>query len=37
MDGASVLVLSNWSAGVSQNLHAQDHHGYVLRVIAKKE
>ncbi|TKI81195.1 pesticidial crystal protein, partial [Bacillus mycoides] len=37
IDGASVLVLSNWSAGVSQNLHAQDHHGYVLRVIAKKE
>ncbi|QPW51714.1 pesticidial crystal protein (plasmid) [Bacillus thuringiensis] len=37
MDGASVLVLSNWSAGVSQNLNAQDHHGYVLRVIAKKE
>ncbi|MGE6619118.1 pesticidial crystal protein [Bacillus mycoides] len=37
MDGASVLVLSNWSAGVSQNLHAQDQHGYVLRVIAKKE
>ncbi|MDY0855132.1 pesticidial crystal protein [Bacillus thuringiensis] len=37
MDGSSVLVLSNWSAGVSQNLHAQDHHGYVLRVIAKKE
>ncbi|AZJ24465.1 pesticidial crystal protein (plasmid) [Bacillus wiedmannii bv. thuringiensis] len=37
MDGASVLVLSNWSAGVSQNLHAQDHHGYMLRVIAKKE
>ncbi|MBT2579834.1 pesticidial crystal protein [Bacillus sp. ISL-8] len=37
MDGASVLVLSNWSAGVSQNLHVQDHHGYVLRVIAKKE
>ncbi|WP_230690659.1 pesticidial crystal protein [Bacillus thuringiensis] len=37
MDGAFVLVLSNWSAGVSQNLHAQDHHGYMLRVIAKKE
>ncbi|MGF1438506.1 pesticidial crystal protein [Bacillus thuringiensis] len=37
LDGASVLVLSNWSAGVSQNLHAQDHHGYMLRVIAKKE
>ncbi|MDY8166263.1 pesticidial crystal protein [Bacillus thuringiensis] len=37
MNGASVLVLSNWSAGVSQNLHAQEHHGYVLRVIAKKE
>nr|ACR84982.1 cry4 delta-toxin-like protein ORF2 [Bacillus thuringiensis] len=37
MNGASVLVLSNWSAGVSQNLHVQDHHGYVLRVIAKKE
>nr|BAB72019.1 Cry40ORF2 protein [Bacillus thuringiensis serovar aizawai] len=37
IDGASVLVLSNWSAGVSQNLHAQDHHGYMLRVIAKKE
>ncbi|MFJ1136360.1 pesticidial crystal protein [Bacillus cereus group sp. BfR-BA-01354] len=37
MDGSSVLVLSNWSAGVSQNLHAQDHHGYMLRVIAKKE
>ncbi|AZJ24420.1 hypothetical protein CT694_33585 (plasmid) [Bacillus wiedmannii bv. thuringiensis] len=37
MDGDSVLVLSNWSAGVSQNLHAEDHHGYVLRVIAKKE
>ncbi|MEB4814625.1 pesticidial crystal protein [Bacillus thuringiensis] len=37
MDGASVLVLSNWSAGISQNLHAQDHHGYMLRVIAKKE
>ncbi|AFU17353.1 Cry40-like protein (plasmid) [Bacillus thuringiensis MC28] len=37
MDEASVLVLSNWSAGVSQNLHAQDHHGYMLRVIAKKE
>ncbi|QPW51699.1 pesticidial crystal protein (plasmid) [Bacillus thuringiensis] len=37
MDGASVLVLSNWSAGVSQNLHAQHHHGYMLRVIGKKE
>ncbi|AFU17343.1 C-terminal half of 130-kDa type delta-endotoxin (plasmid) [Bacillus thuringiensis MC28] len=37
MDGASVLVLSNWSTGVSQNLHAQDHHRYMLRVIAKKE
>ncbi|MEE2018650.1 insecticidal delta-endotoxin Cry8Ea1 family protein [Bacillus toyonensis] len=37
MDGASVLVLSNWSAEVSQNLHVQDHCGYVLRVIAKKE
>ncbi|WP_198090501.1 insecticidal delta-endotoxin Cry8Ea1 family protein [Bacillus wiedmannii] len=37
MDGYSVLVLSNWSAGVSQNLHAQDYYGYVLRVIAKKE
>nr|AJW76682.1 insecticidal crystal protein 1 [Bacillus thuringiensis] len=37
IDGASVLVLSNWSAEVSQNLHAQDHHGYMLRVIAKKE
>ncbi|MGF1438333.1 pesticidial crystal protein [Bacillus thuringiensis] len=37
MNGGSVLVLSNWSAGVSQNLHVQDHHGYVLRVIAKKE
>ncbi|MFJ1132441.1 pesticidial crystal protein [Bacillus cereus group sp. BfR-BA-01354] len=37
MDGSFVLVLSNWSAGVSQNLHAQDHHGYMLRVIAKKE
>ncbi|MDY7965382.1 pesticidial crystal protein [Bacillus thuringiensis] len=37
MDGSSVVVLSNWSAGVSQNLHAQNHHGYVLRVIAKKE
>ncbi|MBZ8125721.1 pesticidial crystal protein [Bacillus thuringiensis] len=37
IDGASILVLSNWSAGVSQNLHAQDHHGYMLRVIAKKE
>ncbi|MCU5409264.1 pesticidial crystal protein [Bacillus cereus] len=37
MAGASVLVLSNWSAGVSQNLYIQDHHGYVLRVIAKKE
>lgn len=37
VDGASVLALSNWSAGVSQNLHVQHHHGYVLRVIAKKE
>ncbi|AZJ24771.1 hypothetical protein CT694_35710 (plasmid) [Bacillus wiedmannii bv. thuringiensis] len=37
MDGSSVLILSNWSAGVSQNLHVQDHYGYVLRVIAKKE
>ncbi len=37
MDGTSVLFLSNWSAGVSQNLHAQNHHGYVLRAIAKKE
>ncbi|WP_237982679.1 pesticidial crystal protein [Bacillus thuringiensis] len=37
MDGSSVLVLSNWSAGVSQNLHAQNHRGYMLRVIAKKE
>nr|WP_237982484.1 hypothetical protein [Bacillus thuringiensis] len=27
MDGASVLVISNWSAGVSQNLHVQDQHG----------
>nr|AEI26333.1 cry39Ab-like protein [Bacillus thuringiensis] len=37
MNGSSVLVLSNWSAGASQNLHVQDHHGYVLRVLAKKE
>ncbi|RCX31375.1 hypothetical protein DEU45_1681 [Bacillus sp. AG102] len=31
------MVLSNWSAGVSQNVHLQHNHGYVLRVIAKKE
>ncbi|MGE6682931.1 pesticidial crystal protein [Bacillus thuringiensis] len=37
MNGASVLVLSNWSAGVSQNMHVQHHHGYMLRVMAKKE
>ncbi|MDY7962770.1 pesticidial crystal protein [Bacillus thuringiensis] len=37
MDGASILVLPNWSAGVSQNMHVQHHCGYVLRVIAKKE
>ncbi|WP_252198956.1 insecticidal delta-endotoxin Cry8Ea1 family protein [Bacillus mycoides] len=37
MNGASVLVLSNWSAGASQNVHAQHHQGYVLRVIARKE
>nr|AAA22337.1 mosquitocidal protein [Bacillus thuringiensis] len=37
IDGVSVLVLSNWSAGVSQNVHLQHNHGYVLRVIAKKE
>nr|AGV55022.1 Cry40ORF2 [Bacillus thuringiensis serovar mogi] len=37
IDGDSVLVLSSWSTGVSQNLHVQHHHGYVLRVIAKKE
>nr|CAA68485.1 unnamed protein product [Bacillus thuringiensis] len=37
IDGVSVLVLSNWSAGVSQNVHLQHNHGYVLGVIAKKE
>nr|ABR22238.1 pesticidal crystal protein [Bacillus thuringiensis] len=37
IDGVSVLVLSNWSAGVSQNVHLQHNHGCVLRVIAKKE
>ncbi|MCU5408749.1 pesticidial crystal protein [Bacillus cereus] len=37
MNRMSVLVLSNWSSGVSQNLHVQHQHGYVLRVSAKKE
>nr|BAD08533.1 hypothetical protein [Bacillus thuringiensis serovar entomocidus] len=37
MNGTAVLVLSNWSSGVSQNLHVQHHCGYVLRVSAKKE
>ncbi|AJS57595.1 hypothetical protein [Paenibacillus sp. IHBB 10380] len=37
MNGTSVLVLSNWSAGVSQDMHIQHSHRYVLRVIAKKE
>lgn len=36
-DRTSVLVLSNWSAGVSQNVRVQYNYGYVLRVIAKKE
>ncbi|WP_206768224.1 insecticidal delta-endotoxin Cry8Ea1 family protein, partial [Bacillus wiedmannii] len=36
-DGVSVLVLSNWSEGVAQNVHVQHNHGYVLRVTAKKE
>ncbi|WP_198090503.1 insecticidal delta-endotoxin Cry8Ea1 family protein [Bacillus wiedmannii] len=37
IDGVSVLVLSNWSAGVAQNMYVQHNHGYVLRVTAKKE
>lgn len=37
MTGTSVLVLSSWSADVSQNMHVQHNHRYMLRVIAKKE
>ncbi|MGF2773187.1 pesticidial crystal protein [Bacillus cereus] len=37
IDKTSVLVLSNWSTGVSQNLHVQLHQGYMLRVTARKE
>ncbi|WP_372584361.1 hypothetical protein [Bacillus wiedmannii] len=34
--GVSVLVLSNWSQGIVQNVHLQHNYGYVLRVTAKK-
>nr|BAD67158.1 hypothetical protein [Bacillus thuringiensis] len=37
LNGTTVLVLSNWSSGISQNLHVQHQHGYLLRVSAKKE
>ncbi|ADY24756.1 pesticidial crystal protein cry4BA (plasmid) [Bacillus thuringiensis serovar finitimus YBT-020] len=37
IDGASVLVLSNWNASVAQSVNVQNDHGYVLRVTAKKE
>nr|AQM56938.1 Cry32Ea-like protein [Bacillus thuringiensis] len=34
---ASVLVLSNWSANLSQNVCVNPAHGYILRVTARKE
>ncbi|ANN35796.1 hypothetical protein A9498_31015 (plasmid) [Bacillus thuringiensis serovar coreanensis] len=37
MGNASVLVISDWSTNVSQEVCVHPEHGYVLRVTAKKE
>ncbi|PEA00913.1 pesticidial crystal protein, partial [Bacillus cereus] len=37
LQDTSVLVLSEWSHGASQQLHIDPDRGYVLRVTARKE